>query len=375
MSNKSARDLVNRGQAFNYHVASLKDLKAVKTDTYDESQKPGTKKNLTSMAIEFRGEQYNTSSRFWNSLATRVGIGVSVFNIMDYQEFFDRVSSIGKLQNARLVEDSRKKQLLGISDGQMGLVRFNELMGVLSARNATDVEYHDGVISSTHTLPHAPGLDIAGEEFVPKIVVETPIDGFGDPNIFLSMLRLVCANGMIARSTAFRTRVQLARTQGSSSASFQLARVFDSFSNDEGFDALAERIQTSRKTWLSLNEAHRVLEAIAHIKAGAVHTQALSSFQQLTGDLSKKYGIVSLDQLSRKMRCALSTGCTIYDAINFTTELATHKLHAQNDAVALKRLHGAVGTVVSNRDGFDLEGIDTEVLAGKKYPDFYLQTA
>ncbi len=374
MSNKSVRDLVDRGQAFNYHVASLKELKAVKAEDYDNSQKPGTKKNLGRVEIEFRGERYSTSPRFWNSLATRVNIGVSVFNIMDYQEFFDRVSSIGKLQNARLVEDARKKQLLGISDGHMGLVRFNELVSVLSNRDATDVEYHDGIVSSTHTLPNAPGLDIAGEEFVPKIVVETPIDGFGDPNIFLSMMRLVCSNGVIARSTAFRTRVQLARTQGSSSAGFQLARVFDSFSNDEGFDALAERLQTSRTTWLSLNEAHRIYEAIAHIRAGQSHTNALTTFNRLTGDLTTKYGIVSLDQLSRKMRAAFATECTIYDAINFTTELATHKLHAQNDAVAVKKLHGAVGTVVSNRDGFDLEGVDTEVLRGKKYPDYYMQT-
>lgn len=372
MTKKSVRELVETGQGFNYHVASLQDLKAVKTEDYDKSQKPGTKKNLSNVAIDFRGERYSTSHRFWNSLATRVGIGISVFNIMDYQEFFDRVSSIGKLQNARLVEDTKKKKLLGISDGHMGLVRFNELISVLAEREATDVEYHDGIISSTHTLPSAPGLDIAGEEFVPKIVVETPIDGFGDPNIFLSMMRLACINGVIARSTAFRTRVQLARNQGASSATFQLARVFDSFSNDEGFDALAERIQTSRQTWLSLNEAHRIFEAISHIKAGKVHSDALAAFNKLTGDLSKKYGVVSLDQLSRKMRSALSTDCTIYDAINFSTELATHKINSQSNPAAVKRLHGAIGAVLSNRDGFDLEGVDTEVLAGKKYPDFYM---
>ena len=56
--------------------------------------------------------------------------------------------------------------------------------------------YHDGVVTQPPTSPRSGefGFAIGPDQFRNRFVVEVPVDGFGQPRIFLS-LRQICSNG------------------------------------------------------------------------------------------------------------------------------------------------------------------------------------
>jgi hypothetical protein len=50
---------------------------------------------------------------------------------------------------------------------------------------------------SEHAPRYNPTFQIARDGFQNKFVLDTPIDGYGRPAVYLSMLRLICANGLV----------------------------------------------------------------------------------------------------------------------------------------------------------------------------------
>jgi len=86
----------------------------------------------------------------------------------------------------------------------------------MSSSNAEEITYDNGVVCSQHT-PRAGGIfDVAGDLFQNRFVIDTPIDGFGKPSIYLSLLRQICSNGAIAHAPAVRSELSLGRGEDGS---------------------------------------------------------------------------------------------------------------------------------------------------------------
>jgi hypothetical protein len=75
-----------------------------------------------------------------------------------------------------------------------------------------------------------------------------------------------------------------------------------------------------------------------------------SSFHKMTGDLTRIYGLASMDTLSVKRQRTLPTACKVYDLLNFASEVATH--HATE--AGNRTMQAYIGDLISGE--YDLEG-------------------
>ena len=101
----------------------------------------------------------------------------------------------------------------------------------------------------------------------------------------------------------------------------------------------------------------RKQQAAAKLPAGAI-----AALYTLAGDVNVRYGLSNLEAVSIKRQRLMPVDCTIYDVINFASELATH----QAGPAAARALQAHIGSLVS--DVYDLEGTARE---GRKFEDFF----
>ena len=69
----------------------------------------------------------------------------------------------------------------------------------------------------------------------------------------------------------------------------------------------------------------------------------------MTGDVSQIYGLANVDALSVKRQRSLPVNCTVYDLLNFASEVSTH--HA--DEHGSRASQAWLGTTISGE--YDLE--------------------
>ena len=297
----------------------------------------------------------------------------------------EKVSMTGRV---RVIEDVRTKQLLAISDPSKEIIHWENAMNLLELKGAMGVSYNAGVITSTHALPNEVPLLIGDEDFKQRITVCTPIDGYGSPSVYLALLRQVCANGLVAMSKAFKTVIKTGkkarggnRHRNPDPIEFALERMFDSFSNDEGFDALVRRIEASRRAYMSVREFHNAQKILCALKTDATGEgidklirPEVRAFSRQAGDLHIKYGLTHLQEMTDRQMGLLPTDMTVYEAFNFLTELATHKLNLkdQKEAVVATRIQGFIGQKISR--AFDLEGTIDEENVKNDYRALYFGT-
>jgi len=205
---------------------------------------------------------------------------------------------------------------------------------------------------------------VAGDDFRSKYVIDTPIDGFGRPAVYLAMLRLICSNGAIAVTPVFRSELNCGK--GIKGATFALERAIEGFNNEDGFSALRQRIESASRSWASVAEAQKLCKAAEKlILAGELGKDAgktkrnglpaadcpvMGSFHKMTGDVGRLYGLSNVDTLSVKRQRTLPTACRVYDLINFASELATHRA----GETGARHLQSYIGDLVSGE--YDLEG-------------------
>ena len=240
-----------------------------------------------------------------------------------------------------------------------------------------NVTYHNGIVESVHT-PRigANAIQIGSDDFKQKFIMSTPIDGYGDPNVYLSLLRLICTNGMVGYNKTFRSQVALGK--GADDVRPSIIRVLEGFGNEEGFAAMRQRIEAAQKSWASVHETQSLYKLLLRMVAattvdndsqnrlspglrkwyekssalaygsirGADETWQMPitrSFEGMTGSPTLLYGLANPDALSTKRQRTLPVNCTVYDALNFATEVATH--HA--DPSAARQLQAWVGETIS----------------------------
>ncbi len=366
-------------------IISIKDIQVVKPEK-------GTKVD----SVEVNGETIKTQQRFWTSLFSRYGFNNQFFKYFSHDEVFDRIHNTEKKDKIRVCierSEGRAGRMLAVSNPTKPIADFDDVMELLQRYDGERLTYHNGELSTLHSPRIGGSQLIAGDLFHNKFAVHVPVDGYGQTNIYLAMLRQVCDNGLCAVSKAFRSTLQLGKSDDSVVPT--LVRALDSYNNDEGFHALRSRIESSSQSWASVYEAsalykqlikmHLAEELDAALPEGGYasmvtkllvdgpkvapsryleserlneFTPVLSAFHRLTGNTSSLYGIANADDLSIKRQKALPVKCTVYDMVNFATEVSTH----HSNPAGQRRLQGWFGTAVSNE--YDLEG------TVKEFPDF-----
>lgn len=205
--------------------------------------------------------------------------------------------------------------------------------------------YHNGIVSSTYDLRLGRDLTILGDEFKANFVLETPVDGYGQPSAYLAMLRMICQNGLVAMAPAFRTKLSVGNGDGGGAEAI-LRRFIDSFAHDEGFDVLSQRLEMAAHSPASLDEVCRLYKLMTRYGEFDV----LRNMDYSISNTLEQYGVISQDQLGEKQRRICPTNRTVYDLINFATEASTHMVEPR----VARSINGFVGDLLGKQ--FDLEG-------------------
>lgn len=330
------------------------------------------------LEVLVNGEPCKPSDRFWTSLQVRFGFSSNIFTYFSHQEVFNRISEVSASDRIRWTierDEQGQAKLLAVTNPKAPLMPHDDLLGLLGRYGIEDISYHDGVVTTMHSPRFGGGtFTIAGDGFQNKYLMQTPIDGYGKPAVFLSLLRLVCANGAVARTPAFRSELSLGR--GGTGVDYALVRALEGFNNEEGYAALRQRYESSTKSWASVNEANKLYRALIRIHhdrglpgglvaAGSdgASEPALPAFHKITGDISRIYGLANPDALSVKRQRTLPVACKVYELLNFASEVATH--HAAEHG--RRRLQAYIGDLIGNE--YDLEGSTDQF---SEWRDFFI---
>jgi hypothetical protein len=347
---------------FEYGVTRIKDLQ-VKTRV------DGTGKTVIDN-LELDGRPVQPSPRFWNSLHVRFGFTSNIFRYFSHAEVFNRISQVApddKIRWCLETHEGGQDTLLAVTNPTAALIAYDDLMDLLGDHGAGEIRYSKGIVTSEHSPKLNPVFQVSGDGFQNKFILDTPIDGYGRPAVFLSMLRLICANGLVGYSPTFRSELSTGRGDGG--VRFVLERVLGGFNNEDGYAALRQRFESASKSWASVHEATRLYKVLARLHSrGEVHGKApvsaaggdgvgecessplFHSFHRMTGDLSRIYGLANVEALSAKRQRTLPAACKVYDLLNFASEAATH--HA--DPAGNRTMQAYIGDLISGE--FDLEG-------------------
>jgi hypothetical protein len=347
---------------FEYGVTRIKDLQ-VKT-RLDNVGKPVVE------SLELDGRPVRPSPRFWNSLHVRFGFTSNIFRYFTHAEVFERISQVAPDDKVRWCLECREggpDTLQAVTNPFAASINYDELMEVLDSHGTQTTRYTNGVVTSEHAPRFNPVFQVAGDGFQNKFIIDTPIDGYGRPAVYLSMLRLICSNGVVGYSPTFRS--ELSTGKGENGVRFVLERVLGGFNNEDGYAALRQRFESAGRSWASVHEATRLYKVLARLHGrGEVHGSSpvhavggdgigecessglFHSFHTMTGDLSRIYGLANVEALSAKRQRTLPAACKVYDLLNFASEVATH--HASE--AGNRMMQAYVGELISGE--YDLEG-------------------
>jgi hypothetical protein len=251
---------------------------------------------------------------------------------------------------------------------------------ILAHTPSARVEYSEGVFLTRHELKHDMGFEIGKDKFEAGITLETPIDGYGSPSIYLTLVREVCTNGGIAMSPVFKSGLTIGKKDAAENI---VSRALQSFNNEDGLFAMRDRMRAAQTSQASVAEAYKLAKIIGKFHDSDFNAQFLANTEgydanqseengtrhtarnnilhllgERTGDLRAIYGIASLNTLSEKRMRALPTKCSVYDLINLSTELATHAVAPD----AGRKLHSYFGDMIATE--YDLEA------SGKEFTTF-----
>lgn len=342
---------------FEYGTARVRDL-VVHTEDRDRQGLP----RVTS--IRLNDERLAPSKRFWRSFFSRFRISDSMFRYFSYEEVFGRVSQQVPCERFRYCIERSKKgasTLLAVSPPERPVIGHDEVVSLVEQYDGETIKYASGVVSSTHIPASGDGeFQIGGDAFKNRFVLQTPIDGWGMPKIHLSLLRMICTNGAIGYSRAFRTQINTGKDPLHS-----ISRALNTYDNDNGYAALWQRFDSAQKSWASVRETQTLYALLANLagSGGFKNDDILKRFYAMSGRPHELYGVANLDAFSQKRQRVLPTKCRVYDLLNFASEIATHQATPE----AALQLQAYIGELVS--DEFDMEGTAEKV---KDFQDFFV---
>ncbi|MEO0601164.1 MAG: DUF932 domain-containing protein [Myxococcota bacterium] len=328
---------------FQYGITEIRDLSVDRVRRNDAGK-------VTRMTLRLEDEIVEPTQRFWRSFFQRFRISANVFRYFEPVEVFERISRVGSDTTFRTCIEIKggKRRLLGVTSPTRPVLPLHRMEPLLETHGAIRVQYGDGVLSTTHLLQSRRRREaIGGDQFEDRLVLESPVDGFGNPRLYLSLMRQVCTNGMVGYSPAFRTEIPAGRD-----LDVCIDRALASFDSSDGFVALRQRFESAQTSYASVAECVAMGKLLEKLEAGGHLTEKglPAKFRTVAGNLLDLYGLANLDALTQKRRRVLPAPCRMYDLLNFASEVATH--HA--DAHGARVLQAQIGTWIS--DEYDLEG-------------------
>lgn len=393
-----AAAMADKAVSFDYKFLPVSDLD-VKTEEDPKTGKPIVQ------AILVEGEELVETDRFWTSLFARYGFNKAFFKYYTHAEVFKRISNVEKNDRMRLCierDEAGKGTLLAVSNPTKPIVVYDELMELLGRYGNESLTYSSGIVESQHQ-PRigTAGFNLCGDDFVNRFMMATPIDGYGGPNIYLSLLRQVCQNGLIGYAKHFKAGLAIGK--GDDEVAPSLVRALEGFNNEEGFSAIRERLESAANSWASIYEAQELYKIVTRLYAhklisdmgsmdmasvqslkavnlsryllttlegqtvaDGLGSPILKAFHNMTGDISRLYGLANPEALSQKKRRTLPVNTTVYDLINFATEVATHYALPSG----ARMLNAFVGTILVEE--FDMEGTREKFL---EFKDFHVEAS
>ena len=312
-------------------------LRTLKIQRHDE--KKSTINRLSSSTAKIGNNVWTvTSRRFWKSFFDVLGVSPNILDFFEPIEVIERV--IKKKSDIELrfcTELGENPKLLAVSNPKKEFITPGKIRSLSETHEFRKTEYNDGIMTLTKTAGKR--SEIGPDAFYDEHVIDVPVDGYGTPSIYLSMLREVCTNGMVARSNAFRSDIVLDRDN----ALYSLDRAMSSFTSKDGYNALRNRLSAAQETMASLNEAIRLRDRLTPV--------GQTILERATGNINAAYGTANINSISKKKQQVLPVNCTVYDLLNVASEISTHVVTGNN----AQRLQGWVGSIL--QEEFDLEGM------------------
>lgn len=326
--------------------------------------------------VVINGEKLMPTDRFMKSWQMRFRIKDTILKLYSPVEVFERISKVYPNDKIRWCiervtkEDGTKlnPRALAVTNPNNSFVPYNTLAELLE-QNGTDgkLEYSNGVIRSKHIPRVAIPFEICGDTFENRFVLDTPIDGFGRPQIYVSLLRLICSNGAIGYAPAFRSEISFGKKNDT--IEFALQRALQNFNNPDGFAVIRDRFTHAANSWASVSEVmglHKVVvqqfkkngfkKSVGKLVIGSASENTefdgsgiMRKFVDVTGGLNQQYGVANIDALSEKKQRVLPSKVKVYDVLNLASEMASH--HANPSGA--RAIQAFIGQTISNE--YDLE--------------------
>ena len=346
-------------RSFEYGTTRVRDLVA----SVGERDPAG---NPRVNGLELNAELLKPTARFWRSFSRRFRISEKFFHYFSHAEVFERVSECAPSDRFQYcIERDRhgEGRLLAVSAPGRQVVDYACVQDLVNRYSGQDVKYSEGVVTSTH-VPRSGDqiVKIGGDKFENRFVMSTPIDGYGLPQIHLSLMRAICTNGMIGYSRAFRSEISIGKDPA-----YGLRRALETYDNDNGYAALWQRFESAQQSWASLRETQDLYSLLIKQEAAAGFggRSVLADFYKMSGRPHELYGVANLDTFSVKRQALLPTKCRVYDLLNFAGELATHRANV----LTSRNLQAYIGNLIS--DEYDLEGTAEKVI---EFQDFFVRS-
>jgi hypothetical protein len=318
-------------------------------------------------SIKFEDKTYSVTNRFIVSVCSKFGMGPNIFNLFTPAEVFERLQAVEPRTRVRIATEGNIA--LAASTPSKAFIDFGTTMDVLSKTHnlpkLMNIEYKEGIITATMKMSQE--WEVNGDKFVQAFTMYSPVDGYGMPNIYLSLNRVISGATFTILSKAFRSEVQLGVDVNN--VSIPMNRVLESFNNEEGFMAIRQRLEAAHKSYASLHEVDRLQQVLynsVNTSQAAAFAAVFDSYAKMTGDASRKYGIAGEKSISSKKSRLLPMNCTIADLMNFASETADkfRSLISRPQSIATW-----IGNVLENE--YDLEGSkkETEQIRGSWFDD------
>ena len=311
--------------------------------------------------VRFNDREYRFSKRFFSSFARKMKFSTNVFNYFSPQEFLSRVAERHPDLHFQVTFDDHTGQVLGVVDPDKKLLPAHLACKVIAADPRTSrIAYRDGVWEAEMMLDEKFTVPRAGD-YYRKLQLNYPVDGVGMPSIYLATVRVMCSNGAVAVSSAFRTDIEVNDESGT-----HLGKHIKSLSNDYGFSVMGERQIAAQNTVASVNELLNIDALIAaNVGDKSAYRKIHDRLNDIAGDPCYRYGVTSLQSISRKKQSLLPVECSVNDLLNVCSELTTHYGELLHRPQAF---HEKTGQMLAQE--FDLEGMYHS--KGDPSPDFFL---
>jgi len=311
--------------------------------------------------LKIDDQQMVVTSRFWDSLSSKYGLGTSIYKYFYPYEVFERLART-RPEKVRLTIQETQSQdekselnyqpkLLGISSAKNPCLKAEELYDVLShlQPKPKSMEIIDGVIITKHNLHTPIALEINREKYESRLTLETPVDGYGRPNVWLTF-RNPAGNYIIAYHKKFQTGINIGKHDD---AAYTLKNVMEAYNNEDGFLAFRDRLTAAFNSWASAWETQGLNKLLVQLKKedyridagwvkddgtpvekycstmtrvypGNPQRQFLESLERKTGDIREIYGVAQFDTIGQKKQRSLPTMAKVSDVINLAAEVAAN---------------------------------------------------